>query len=64
MGIFSSLVKTAIETVTLPVAVVKDVVSLGNAAGQQSHIVTKLERIKQAADDKEDDEMSETEDIY
>ena len=63
MGIFSSIVKTVVETVTLPVAVAKDAFSLGNEVGRRSHTETKLRRIKQAADDKEEYEMDETEDL-
>lgn len=57
MGLFSAFVKTAIETAMLPVAVVKDIVTLGNVAehdgrGNPSFIVKKLKEIKEASEDK------------
>lgn len=55
MGLFSAIVKTTIETVTLPVAVVKDVVTLGNSApgiadDPRPYIVQKLDDIKKASE--------------
>lgn len=51
MGLFSTFVKTAIEVTKLPVAVVKDVVTLGNY-GQGTYTEEKLEDIKEASEDK------------
>lgn len=63
MGLFSAIVKTAVEVTTTPIAVAKDVVTLGGAAtnSERSHTEVKLRRIKEAAEDKEDDEMTEEE---
>lgn len=51
MGLFGKLVATAVNVATLPVAVVKDVVTLGGVARypQGSYIVEKLEQIKEEA---------------
>jgi len=52
MGLFGKLVATAVNVATLPVAVVKDVFTLGNAANaatQRSYTVQKLEQIKDEA---------------
>ncbi len=53
MGLFSALVKTTIEVVTLPGAVVKDVVTLGGVVTDEDETYTKqkLEEIKKAAQD-------------
>ena len=56
MGLFSALVKTAIETVTLPVAIAKDVLTLGNVGAimeedKRPYTVQKLEKIKKASED-------------
>ncbi len=55
MGLFSALVKTAIETVQLPIAVVKDVVTLGGEMTDNGESYTKeqLREIKKAAQDDE-----------
>lgn len=46
MGFFGKLIKTSIDLVTLPVDVVKDVVTLGGAAtDEESAIKKKLERL-------------------
>ena len=46
MGILDSLLKTAVEVVTLPVAIAKDVVTLGGALiDEESATVEKAERI-------------------
>ena len=46
MGFIGGLLKTAVEVVTLPVAVVKDVVTLGGVlVDEDSATVNKLERI-------------------
>ena len=53
MGIFSAIVKTVIETATLPVAVVKDVVTLGGDSidGGDCYTTKKVKQIKKAAQD-------------
>ena len=53
MGLFSALVKTAIEVVALPVAVVKDYATLGGELTDQhdAYTVQKLKDIKKAAQD-------------
>ena len=48
MSFFSSLVKVVVETVKLPVAVVKDVGTLGE--GDQSHTGKQLDKIKEASE--------------
>jgi len=51
MSLFSALVKVAVETIKLPVAVVKDVVTLGGAATEhESYIKEKLDDIKKASE--------------
>lgn len=53
MGLFGALIKTTVETVKLPVAIAKDVFSLGGVAVDRgSYTVEKLEDIKKAAEDK------------
>ena len=51
MGLFGKIVATAINVATLPVAVAKDVVTLGGVATDQRHpyIVQKLQQIKDEA---------------
>lgn len=51
MGLFGKLVSTAINVATLPVAVAKDVVTLGGVASgkRQSYTADKLEQIKEEA---------------
>lgn len=53
MSLFSAFVKVAVDVATLPVAVVKDVFTLGGAATEQdkSYTAQKLQEIK---DDSED----------
>lgn len=50
MGLFGKIIATAVNVATLPVAVAKDVVTLGNAAnagsGRGSYTSQKLEQIK------------------
>lgn len=53
MSLFSAIVKTAIETVKLPIAVAADVLSLGGVATDRgSFTVEKLKDIKEASEDK------------
>ncbi len=50
MGLFGKLVATAVNVATLPVAVVKDVVTFGGVATENgSYIVDKLKQIKDEA---------------
>lgn len=51
MGLFGKIVATAVNVATLPVAVAKDVITLGNCANSQedSFIVQKLKQIKEEA---------------
>jgi len=53
LGFFSALVKTAIETVQLPVAVVKDIATLGleKAVEDEFYTERQLKEIKKAAED-------------
>lgn len=53
MWLFGVLIKTAVNVVTLPVDIVKDVVTLGGiATGEdQSYTSKKLEQIKDDVDD-------------
>ena len=55
MSLFSALVKVTVDVATLPVAVLKDVVTLGNAAnagdGEDSYTKQKLDEIKRDSDD-------------
>lgn len=52
MSLFGALVRTAVNVVTLPVAVVKDVVTLGGVATgeDKTYIEKKLEQIKEEAE--------------
>lgn len=51
MGLFGKIVATAINVATLPVAVAKDVVTLGGSAGGTgSYTVKKLQQIKDEAE--------------
>jgi hypothetical protein len=51
MGLFGKIVATVVNVATLPVAVVKDVVTLGGVASDQRepYIVQKLKQIKDEA---------------
>lgn len=49
MGFFGKLVATAINVATLPVAIVKDTVTLGNVGNGRPYTVQKLEQIKEEA---------------
>ena len=54
MKLFSQLVKTVVNTILLPAAVVKDVVTLGGALiDEDSAIVQALERLKEEAAEEE-----------
>ena len=51
MGLFGKLVATAVNVATLPIAVVKDAVTLGGVATDRGepYIVSKLKQIKDEA---------------
>ena len=51
MGLFGKLVATAVNVATIPVAVAKDVVTLGGVATEQPepYLVQKLKQIKDEA---------------
>lgn len=51
MGLFGKLVATAVNVATLPVAVVKDVVTLGGVSTEHggSYVAQKLKEIKDDA---------------
>ena len=50
MNLFGAIVKTVVNVATLPVAVVKDIVTLGNiASGDEPYTVQKIEQIKKEA---------------
>jgi predicted amino acid-binding ACT domain protein len=53
MSIFGKLVRTAINVATVPIAAVKDVVTLGGVVTEQkeSYTVQKLKQIKEEAED-------------
>jgi len=53
MGLFSAIVKIGIDTVIgLPVAVVKDIITLGNVTScDETYIQQKLEQIKKDSED-------------
>ncbi len=54
MGLFGKIVGLAVNVVTAPVAVVKDVVSLGGAIDNNGNSHT-LDHLKKIADDAQDD---------
>ncbi len=53
MSLFGKLVRTTINLATLPVAVVKDAVTLGGVASEQDkpYTIQKLDQIKREAED-------------
>ena len=53
MGLFGAIVGTVVETVKLPVAVARDVVTLAGAIDNNGrpHTLDQLNRIKDEADD-------------
>jgi hypothetical protein len=55
MGLFKALVRTIINVATLPAAIIKDAVTLGGAATDQSkpYTVKKLDQIKRESDTKD-----------
>lgn len=55
MGLFSAFVGVVVETVKLPVAIVKDVVTLGGSLDDKgSYTVNKLKDIKDEAEKADD----------
>ena len=55
MSLFGQVIRTAVNVVTLPVAVVRDVVSLGGAIDNDGtpHTKDHLEKLKREAEDVE-----------
>ena len=51
MSLFSAIVKVAIDTALLPVAVVKDIVTLGNCCNDRSYTAQKIDDIKEDSED-------------
>ena len=52
MKLFGQIVRTIVNTVALPVEVVKDVVTLGNiASGDEPYTVQRLKKLKEEADE-------------
>lgn len=53
MGLFSAIVKTAINVATTPLAIAYDVISLGGSIDNNgnSHTLEHLEKIKEEAED-------------
>jgi hypothetical protein len=51
MGLFGALIRTTVNVVTLPVSVVADIVTLGDAGGDEAGTYTtrKLQQIKDEA---------------
>ena len=56
MGLFSALVKIAVDVVALPVDIAKDVITLGGTASEQDKPYTaqRLDQIKRDAEDADD----------
>jgi len=53
MKLFGQLIRTAINTTLLPVAVVKDVLTLGNlASGDDTYTKKQVEKLKEEAEEK------------
>ena len=51
MGIFGAIIGTVIETAKLPIAIIKDIATLGGVLNEHgSYITEKLEDIKDEAD--------------
>lgn len=51
MKVFAQIVRTVVNTVALPVAVVKDVATLGNIGGSRSYTVKAVEKLKEEAEE-------------
>jgi hypothetical protein len=51
MSLFSALVKVAVDAATLPVAVVKDIVTMGNVGEDKTFTEQKLDEIKRDSED-------------
>jgi hypothetical protein len=57
MGLFGKLIALTINTATLPLDVVKDVVTLGGAATEEeSAIAAKLRKLQREVDELEEDD--------
>lgn len=51
MSLFGKIVRTVVNTVALPVAVVKDVVTLGNVTEPKTFTEKAIETLKREAED-------------
>lgn len=53
MGLFSALTKITVDVITLPIDIVKDVVTLGGVATDQDkpYTLQKLDKIKEDSED-------------
>lgn len=51
MSLFGAIVRTVVNTVALPVAVVKDVVTLGNVTNPQTYTSKAIDTLKREAED-------------
>jgi len=60
MGLFGKILKTGIDTLTTPVAIVKDVVTMGGSLSDESEPYT-VKKLKQIGSDLEDvyDDLTE-----
>ena len=57
MSLFGKLIRTTVNVITLPVAIVKDVVTLGGVATKgevKPYTAEKLEKIKEEAEDRDE----------
>lgn len=52
MKIFGQIVRTAVNIVALPIAVAKDVVTLGNVGNGRPYTVTAIKTLKDEAEEK------------
>ena len=57
MSLFGSIVRTVVNTALLPVAVAKDIVTLGGAATEEEkpYSVQQLEKLKREAEEADED---------
>jgi hypothetical protein len=50
--IFGQIVRTVVNTALLPIEVAKDVVTLGNVGGDQTHTGKRIEKLMNDAEEK------------
>lgn len=50
MSIFGALVRTVVNTALVPVAVVRDVVTIGNIGGKSTYTAQQLKQLKEEAE--------------